>query len=145
MVDHLRTHRRSWGAHCTSRTGAGHCPGRAAAGAPCPLDPWPGSGAPPHRSHVSAPRGPSPTLPGCPRHLLGGDRMLHVTLWGTRGSLAVPGPETARYGGNTSCVEVRGADGTLVVLDAGTGVRRLGTALPRTLRRVDLLLTHLHI
>jgi len=71
--------------------------------------------------------------------------MMHVTLWGTRGSLAVPGPETARYGGNTSCVEVRGADGTVVVLDAGTGVRRLGTALPRTLRRVDLLLTHLHL
>ena len=71
--------------------------------------------------------------------------MMHVTLWGTRGSLATPGPETERYGGNTSCVEVRGADGTVLVLDAGTGVRRLGTALPRTIRRVDLLLTHLHI
>ena len=71
--------------------------------------------------------------------------MMHVTLWGTRGSLATPGPETARYGGNTSCVEVRGADGTVVVLDAGTGIRRLGTVLPRTLRRVDLLLTHLHM
>jgi phosphoribosyl 1,2-cyclic phosphodiesterase len=71
--------------------------------------------------------------------------MMHVTLWGTRGSLATPGPETARYGGNTSCVEVQGADGTVVVLDAGTGVRRLGMALPRTLRRVDILLTHLHL
>jgi phosphoribosyl 1,2-cyclic phosphodiesterase len=71
--------------------------------------------------------------------------MMHVTLWGTRGSLAAPGPETARYGGNTSCVEVRGTDSTVLVLDAGTGIRRLGAALPRTLGRVDLLLTHLHM
>jgi len=42
-------------------------------------------------------------------------------------------------------VEVQGADGTVVILDAGTGVRRLGMALPRTLRRVDILLTHLHL
>ncbi len=70
---------------------------------------------------------------------------MKVTLWGTRGSLASPGPETARYGGNTSCVEVRGADGTRLILDAGTGIRRLGMALPRSLRRVDILLTHLHM
>jgi phosphoribosyl 1,2-cyclic phosphodiesterase len=70
---------------------------------------------------------------------------MKVTLWGTRGSIAAPGPETTRYGGNTSCVEVEGADGTLLVLDAGTGIRRLGAALPRSLRRVDILLTHLHM
>jgi phosphoribosyl 1,2-cyclic phosphodiesterase len=70
---------------------------------------------------------------------------MHVTLWGTRGSLATPGPETARYGGNTSCVAVHGTDGTVLVLDAGTGIRRLGMTLPRALRRVDLLLTHLHL
>ena len=68
-----------------------------------------------------------------------------ITLWGTRGSLATPGVETARYGGNTSCVEVRGTDGTVLVLDAGTGIRRLGAALPHALRRVDVLLTHLHM
>jgi phosphoribosyl 1,2-cyclic phosphodiesterase len=68
-----------------------------------------------------------------------------VTLWGTRGSLAAPGADTARYGGNTSCVEVRGRDGTVLVLDAGTGIRRLGKALPDNLRRLDLLLTHLHM
>jgi len=68
-----------------------------------------------------------------------------VTLWGTRGSLASAGPDTARYGGNTSCVEVLGAAGTRLILDAGTGIRRLGTTLPRPLRRVDLLLTHLHM
>lgn len=70
---------------------------------------------------------------------------MKVTLWGTRGSLASPGPETARYGGNTSCVEVRGNDGTVLVLDAGTGIRRLGLSLPPTLHRVDILLTHLHM
>ncbi len=71
--------------------------------------------------------------------------MTRVTMWGTRGSIAAPGPETAHYGGNTSCVEVRGDDGTLLVLDAGTGMRRLGASLPRDLRRVDVLLTHLHM
>jgi phosphoribosyl 1,2-cyclic phosphodiesterase len=70
---------------------------------------------------------------------------MNVTLWGTRGSLAAPGPDTARYGGNTSCVEVRGPEGSVLVLDAGTGIRRLGAAIPRSLGRVDLLLTHLHM
>jgi phosphoribosyl 1,2-cyclic phosphodiesterase len=70
---------------------------------------------------------------------------MKVTLWGTRGSLASPGPETNRYGGNTSCVEVRAADGTVLVLDAGTGVRRLGDEIVDEIQRVDLLLTHLHM
>jgi phosphoribosyl 1,2-cyclic phosphodiesterase len=70
---------------------------------------------------------------------------MQVTLWGTRGSLATPGPETARYGGNTSCVGVRGREGTLLVLDAGTGIRRLATTLDASLRRVDILLSHLHM
>lgn len=70
---------------------------------------------------------------------------MRVTLWGTRGSVAAPGPDTTRYGGNTSCVTVEGAEGTLLVLDAGTGIRRLAAAIPKTTRRVDLLLTHLHL
>jgi phosphoribosyl 1,2-cyclic phosphodiesterase len=70
---------------------------------------------------------------------------MRIRLWGTRGSLASPGPETAHYGGNTSCVEVTGAAGTVVVLDAGTGIRALGTILAPSLRRVHLLLTHLHM
>jgi phosphoribosyl 1,2-cyclic phosphodiesterase len=70
---------------------------------------------------------------------------MRITLWGTRGSLASPGPETVRYGGNTACVEVRGADGTLLVLDAGTGIRRLGAAVGPEVTRVDILLTHLHM
>ena len=69
---------------------------------------------------------------------------MRVKFWGTRGSLASPGPDTARYGGNTSCVEVRADDGSVLVLDAGTGIRRLGTGLG-TPSRVDLLLTHLHM
>lgn len=71
--------------------------------------------------------------------------MMRITIWGTRGSVPAPGPETARYGGNTSCVEVTDTDGMVLVLDAGTGLRRLGAALPKTLRRVDILLTHLHM
>jgi phosphoribosyl 1,2-cyclic phosphodiesterase len=70
---------------------------------------------------------------------------MKVTLWGTRGSVAAPGMETARYGGNTACVEVRGEHGDILVLDAGTGIRRLGMTLPPSLRRVDILLTHLHM
>jgi phosphoribosyl 1,2-cyclic phosphodiesterase len=70
---------------------------------------------------------------------------MQVTLWGTRGSLATPGPETARYGGNTSCVGVVGHEGTVLVLDAGTGIRRLAATIPESVRRVDILLTHLHM
>ena len=69
---------------------------------------------------------------------------MRIRFWGTRGSLATPGPDTIRYGGNTSCVEVREED-TLLILDAGTGIRPLGDALSRDMRRVDLLLTHLHM
>ena len=70
---------------------------------------------------------------------------MQVTLWGTRGSLATPGQETARYGGNTSCVGVLGREGTILVLDAGTGIRRLAATIPESTRRVDILLTHLHM
>src|SRR2546428_8954786 len=70
---------------------------------------------------------------------------MDVNLGGTRGSVASPGPETARYGGNTSCVEVRGAEGQLLILDAGTGIRPLSATLNPELRRVDILLTHLHM
>ncbi|MEP7358718.1 MAG: MBL fold metallo-hydrolase, partial [Anaerolineales bacterium] len=68
-----------------------------------------------------------------------------VRLWGTRGSLAAPGPDTVRYGGNTSCVQVSGRQGTQLILDAGTGIRLAGPALGEAPRRVDILLTHLHM
>ncbi len=70
---------------------------------------------------------------------------MNVTLWGTRGSLATPGADTARYGGNTSCVGVIGDEGTVLVLDAGTGIRGLGKTIDASVRRVDILLTHLHM
>ncbi len=69
---------------------------------------------------------------------------MRVCLWGTRGSIASAGPETILYGGNTSCVELEGRDGTIVILDAGTGVRRVGDTY-REPRRLDILLTHLHM
>jgi phosphoribosyl 1,2-cyclic phosphodiesterase len=69
---------------------------------------------------------------------------MRVCLWGTRGSIASAGPETVRYGGNTACAEVEGRDGTIVVLDAGTGVRRVGNTYHEP-RRLDILLTHLHM
>jgi phosphoribosyl 1,2-cyclic phosphodiesterase len=68
-----------------------------------------------------------------------------LTVWGARGSVPSPGPETIRYGGNTSCVAVSLDDGTLVVLDAGTGIRNLGLALEQTPERIHILLTHLHL
>ena len=70
---------------------------------------------------------------------------MKVRFWGTRGSLASPGPETARYGGNTSCVEVRANDGSVIILDAGTGISRLDRTLPESTKRIDILLTHLHM
>lgn len=51
---------------------------------------------------------------------------MKVRFWGVRGSYAVPGPDTSRYGGNTSCVEVKIDGGPRIVLDAGTGIRKLG-------------------
>jgi phosphoribosyl 1,2-cyclic phosphodiesterase len=69
---------------------------------------------------------------------------MHIEFWGVRGSIASPGPETAGVGGNTSCVEVRCGE-TRIILDAGTGIRRLGDQLLRG-GAVDatLLFSHLH-
>jgi phosphoribosyl 1,2-cyclic phosphodiesterase len=71
---------------------------------------------------------------------------MKVRVWGCRGSLATPGADTLKYGGNTSCVEVRGEDGSVLILDAGTGMRPLGLALEgESSRRIDVLLSHLHL
>ncbi|HEY7492088.1 MAG TPA: MBL fold metallo-hydrolase [Candidatus Tectomicrobia bacterium] len=71
---------------------------------------------------------------------------MQITFWGTRGSIPAPGPDTMHYGGNTSCVEVRLDNGTLIVFDAGTGIRPLGNALlaqPGPVQ-IYLLLSHMH-
>jgi phosphoribosyl 1,2-cyclic phosphodiesterase len=71
---------------------------------------------------------------------------MRVTIWGCRGSVPTPGPETIRCGGNTSCIEVLLDDGTVFVLDAGTGIRELGADLAeKGVRQIHLLLTHLHL
>jgi phosphoribosyl 1,2-cyclic phosphodiesterase len=71
---------------------------------------------------------------------------VRLTFWGVRGSIPTPGTETQRYGGNSSCVEIRHADLPAVVLDCGTGARKLGYKLVGEARRELLLLfTHLHM
>ncbi len=74
---------------------------------------------------------------------------MEVTFWGVRGSIPAPGPETNRYGGNTSCVAVRSAEGGLIIIDMGTGAIGLGrallaTELGRGEGRASILLSHSH-
>ncbi len=71
---------------------------------------------------------------------------MRVTIWGCRGSLATPGRATLRFGGNTSCVAAELCDGTLIVFDAGTGIRSLGLQLVADgAREIHLCLTHFHL
>jgi phosphoribosyl 1,2-cyclic phosphodiesterase len=70
-----------------------------------------------------------------------------VTFWGTRGSIPTPGPDTARYGGNTACISIAGSDRRLVILDAGSGLRPLGHELMKRGQgalTADILLSHTH-
>jgi phosphoribosyl 1,2-cyclic phosphodiesterase len=69
---------------------------------------------------------------------------MKVKIWGCRGSLPSPGPENLRYGGNTSCIQVIQED-TQVILDAGSGIVRLGKFLSPEIKEVHIFLTHLHI
>lgn len=71
---------------------------------------------------------------------------MKLRFWGTRGSIATPGKETVRYGGNTPCTEVRLSDGELIILDAGTGIRNLGEHLTQqgSPVRAHLLISHPH-
>jgi diguanylate cyclase (GGDEF)-like protein len=72
---------------------------------------------------------------------------MRVRFWGTRGSIPTPGPRTASFGGNTSCVEVRPSDGSLLIFDCGTGIRDLGMNLMRSrssVTRMSLLIGHTH-
>jgi phosphoribosyl 1,2-cyclic phosphodiesterase len=66
-------------------------------------------------------------------------------FWGVRGSIASTGPQTMRYGGNTTCIEVRTDDNTLIVLDGGTGIFQLAQTLLREMPvQANIFLTHTH-
>ena len=71
---------------------------------------------------------------------------MRVRFWGVRGSIACPGADTIRYGGNTPCIEVRCGERVLI-FDAGTGLRPFGNALikNKNIRDVDIFLTHCHL
>ena len=75
--------------------------------------------------------------------------MLSVRFWGVRGSIPTPGPGTVKYGGNTSCLEIR-ADKRIIIIDLGSGVRSLGEWLLENDYKknkkidADILLTHTH-
>ena len=69
---------------------------------------------------------------------------MKIILRGVRGSIPTPGPDTALYGGNTSCVEVS-EDGWMLVLDGGSGMRISNTDIRPANKRIDILLTHLHL
>jgi len=71
---------------------------------------------------------------------------MRIRFWGVRGSIACPGPETIRYGGNTPCIEVHCGD-HLLIFDAGTGLRALGASLLKhpEVRDINIFLTHCHL
>ncbi len=72
---------------------------------------------------------------------------MEVRFWGTRGSIPTPGSHTVRFGGNTSCVEVRTAEGHIFIFDCGTGARPLGEALmapPVAPVSASILFSHTH-
>jgi phosphoribosyl 1,2-cyclic phosphodiesterase/CheY-like chemotaxis protein len=89
-----------------------------------------------------APRPPTPHTPTSRK-----DKPVALKFWGVRGSIPTPGPTTAFFGGNTTCVEVQ-ADGEIIVLDAGTGIRGLGLELISELKgepmNLTVLITHTH-
>lgn len=74
---------------------------------------------------------------------------MKVRFWGVRGSIPVPGRTTSRYGGNTSCVEIRPRRGNPIIIDAGTGLRRLGKSLMEESfgegkGKTSILISHTH-
>ena len=88
-----------------------------------------------------------PPMPPPTPSALVADQPPYVKFWGVRGSIPTPGPSTVRFGGNTSCIEVR-ADGEIIVLDAGSGIRGLGLALAKEFKNqpiaITILISHTH-
>lgn len=70
---------------------------------------------------------------------------MKIRFWGVRGSIPSPGPRTAKYGGNTTCIEVRSDAGDLIILDGGTGIFALAqTLLGQMPVNANIFLTHSH-
>lgn len=70
---------------------------------------------------------------------------MDIKCWGSRGSIPVSGPPYIRYGGDTTCIEITAKTGETIIVDAGTGLRRLGNSLiDRNITRYHMLLTHAH-
>ena len=71
---------------------------------------------------------------------------MYIKFWGARGSIPVSGPEFCKFGGDTTCVELRSEEGDVVVIDAGTGIRRLGDKLQKERTfEINWLFTHSHL
>ena len=71
---------------------------------------------------------------------------MHIRCWGSRGSLPVSGKQFNRYGGDTSCLEIRTKKGDIIVVDAGTGIRGLGNKLVRAkVAKFHMVFTHTHL
>jgi len=95
------------------------------------------------RLSANGKNGDTPKLNGAK----GGASETRLRFWGVRGSIASPGSETVNYGGNTSCIEIR-VGGEILILDAGTGIRKLGRALVEEFKNrpvhLNLLISHSH-
>ena len=71
---------------------------------------------------------------------------MKISIWGCRGSIPTPGKSTVKYGGNSTCIEIRLKDETVIVIDAGSGIRNLGKKLvsDKRIEEIYLILTHSH-
>ena len=71
---------------------------------------------------------------------------MRIKFWGTRGTRPTPGRRTLRYGGNTTCIEVRDRHDNLIIIDSGSGIAELGADLAQdTALQAHLLITHTHL
>jgi len=71
---------------------------------------------------------------------------MHIRCWGSRGQIPVSGAEYNKYGGDTTCIEIRSNSGDIIVIDAGSGIRHLGARLlEEKCRKISIVFTHLHL
>ena len=71
---------------------------------------------------------------------------MHIRCWGSRGSIPVSGKEYQKYGGDTTCIEIRSKKDAVIIIDAGSGIRKLGASLLREgVTKIDMLFTHAHL